>query len=131
MNLLWSAGGIAFKLGGGGPLAGGDQYIPWIHIDDEVGLLLWALDTVDISGPVNAAAPNPVTNGTFSKCSASAEAPGVLPPAPKFAVTAMRGSEVADFVTASLRVMPRRALDKGYTFRFPELEPALRDLLGK
>jgi uncharacterized protein len=80
--------------------------MPWIHIDDEVALILWALDTVDISGPVNAAAP-------------------------KFAVTAMRGSEVADFVTASLRVMPRRALDKGYTFRFPELEPALRDLLGK
>jgi uncharacterized protein len=51
-------------------------------------------------------------------------------PAPKFAVTAMRGSEVADFVTASLRVMPRGALEKGYTFRFPELESALRDLLG-
>ena len=52
-------------------------------------------------------------------------------PAPKFAVTAMRGGEVADCVTASLRVVPRRALDKGYTFRFPELEPALRDLLGR
>lgn len=51
--------------------------------------------------------------------------------APKFAVTAMRGGEVADFVTASLRVVPRRALDKGYTFRCPELEPALRDLLGR
>lgn len=47
------------------------------------------------------------------------------------AVTAMRGGEVADFVTASLRVVPRRALDKGYTFRYPELEPALRDLLGR
>ena len=52
-------------------------------------------------------------------------------PAPKFAVTAMRGSEVADFVTASLRVMPRPAHDTGYTFRVHELEPALRDLLGK
>jgi hypothetical protein len=49
----------------------------------------------------------------------------------RFAVTAMRGGEVADFVTASLRVVPRRALDKGYTFRYPELEPALRDLLGR
>ena len=56
-----------FKLGGGGPLAGGDQYMPWIHIDDEVGLILWALDTEAISGPINLAAPNPVTNRTFSK----------------------------------------------------------------
>jgi uncharacterized protein len=120
-----------FKLGGGGPLAGGDQYMPWIHIDDEVGLILWALDTVDISGPVNAAAPNPVTNRTFSKLLGKVLKRPAFFPAPKFAVTAMRGSEVADFVTASLRVMPRRALDKGYTFRFPELEPAHRDLLGK
>jgi uncharacterized protein len=109
----------------------GDQYMPWIHIDDEVGVILWALDTVDISGPVNAAAPNPVTNRTFSKLLGKVLKRPAFFPAPKFAVTAMRGSEVADFVTASLRVMPRRALDKGYTFRFPELEPALRDLLGK
>jgi uncharacterized protein len=52
-------------------------------------------------------------------------------PAPKLAVAALRGGEVADFVTASLRVMPRRPLDKGYTFRYPELEPALRDLLDR
>ena len=105
--------------------------MPWIHIDDEVGVILWALNTVDISGPVNAAAPNPVTNRTFSKLLGKVLKRPAFFPAPKFAVTAMRGSEVADFVTASLRVMPRRALDKGYTFRFPELEPALRDLLGK
>jgi uncharacterized protein len=70
-----------------------------------------------------------VTNRTFSKLLGKVlKRPAFFP---KFAVAAMRGSEVADFVTASLRVMPRRALDKGYTFRFPELEPALRDLLGK
>lgn len=120
-----------FKLGGGGPLAGGDQYMPWIHIDDEVGLILWALDTQGISGPVNAAAPNPVTNKTFSKLLGKVLKRPAFFPAPKFAVTAMRGGEVADFVTASLRVVPRRALDKGYTFRYPELEPALRDLLGR
>jgi AAA domain/Domain of unknown function (DUF1731) len=84
--------------------------------------------TEGISGPVNASAPNPVTNKTFSKLLGKRPA---FFPAPKFAVTAMRGGEVADFVTASLRVVPRRALDKGYTFRYPELEPALRDLLGR
>jgi uncharacterized protein (TIGR01777 family) len=120
-----------FKLGGGGPLAGGDQYMPWIHIDDEVGLILWALDTAGVSGPVNVSAPNPVTNRTFSKALGKVLKRPAFFPAPKFAVSALRGGEVADFVTASLRVIPRRALDKGYTFRHPELEPALRDLLDR
>ena len=89
------------------------------------------LDTEGISGPVNASAPNPVTNKTFSKLLGKVLKRPAFFPAPKFAVTAMRGGEVADFVTASLRVVPRRALDKSYTFRYPELEPALRDLLGR
>lgn len=89
------------------------------------------LDTEGISGPVNASAPNPVTNKTFAKLLGKVLKRPAFFPAPKFAVTAMRGGEVADFVTASLRVVPRRALDKGYTFRYPELEPALRDLLGR
>jgi uncharacterized protein len=89
------------------------------------------LDTEGISGPVNASAPNPVTNKTFSKLLGKVLKRPAFFPAPRFAVTAMRGGEVADFVTASLRVVPRRALDKGYTFRYPELEPALRDLLGR
>ena len=89
------------------------------------------LDTEGISGPVNASTPNPVTNKTFSKLLGKVLKRPAFFPAPKFAVTAMRGGEVADFVTASLRVVPRRALDKGYTFRYPELEPALRDLLGR
>jgi uncharacterized protein (TIGR01777 family) len=120
-----------FKLGGGGPLAGGDQYMPWIHVDDEVGLILWALDTETISGPVNVAAPNPVTNKHFSKTLGKVLKRPAVFPAPKFAVTALRGGEVADFVTASLRVVPRRPLDKGFTFRHPDLEPALRDLLDR
>ena len=89
------------------------------------------LDTEGISGPINASAPNPVTNKTFSKLLGKVLKRPAFFPDPKFAVTAMRGGEVADFVTASLRVVPRRALDKGYTFRYPELEPALRDLLGR
>ena len=120
-----------FKLGGGGPLAGGDQYMPWIHIDDEVAMILWALDDPRVSGPVNASAPNPVTNRVFSKTLGKVLKRPAVFPAPKFAVAALRGGEVADFVVASLRVLPRRPLDKGFVFRHPELEPALRDLLGK
>jgi uncharacterized protein len=100
--------------------------MPWIHIDDEVGLILWALDTVDISGPVNAAAPNPVTNRTFSKLLGKVLKRPAFFPAPKFAVTAMRGSEVADFVTASLRVMPRRALTRAT----PSASPSSSRRLG-
>ena len=82
-------------------------------------------------GPGQRLGANPVTNKTFSKLLGKLLKRPAFFPAPKFAVTAMRGGEVADFVTASLRVVPRRALDKGYTFRYPELEPALRDLLGR
>ncbi|CAN5164616.1 TIGR01777 family oxidoreductase [soil metagenome] len=119
-----------FKLGGGGPLAGGDQYMPWIHLDDEVAMILWALDDERISGPVNSSAPTPVTNKEFSKTLGKVLRRPAIIPAPKLAVTALRGSEVADFVTASLRVIPRRPIDQGFVFRHPDLEPALRDLLG-
>ena len=71
---------LPFKLGVGGPLAGGDQYMPWIHLDDEVGLILWALDNAQVSGVLNATAPNPVTNREFSKALGRAlHRPAVVP----------------------------------------------------
>jgi uncharacterized protein len=122
---------LPFKLGVGGPLAGGRQYMAWIHRDDEVGLILWALGDDALEGPVNAAAPNPVTNREFSRSLGKALGRPAFMPVPRFAVVAMRGEELTDQVLSSIRVMPRRALDLGYAFRFPELEPALRDLLGR
>jgi uncharacterized protein (TIGR01777 family) len=121
---------LPFKLGVGGPLAGGRQYMPWIHRDEETSMLLWAADTEEVSGSLNACAPNPVTNREFSRTLGRVLGRPAVVPAPKLAVAALRGSELADAVVASLRVIPRRALDLGYEFRFPELEPALRDLLG-
>ena len=120
-----------FRMGAGGPLAGGDQYMPWIHLEDEVSLLLWAIDDARVEGAVNASAPNPVTNREFSKTLGRVLGRPAFMPAPKFAVGALRGGEVADVVTASLRAIPRRALGRGFIFRHPELEPALRDLLGR
>jgi uncharacterized protein len=118
-----------FKLGLGGPLASGRQYMPLIHRDDEVGLLLWALDNPEVDGPVNATLPNPVTNRKFARAlGAALHRPAVIP-APRFAVAAMRGPELTDQILASIRVVPRRALDLGYEFRFAEVEPALRALL--
>jgi uncharacterized protein (TIGR01777 family) len=120
-----------FKLGVGGPLAGGRQYMPWIHRDDEVGLALWALDSPQMKGPLNAAAPNPVTNREFSKSLGRAVRRPAIIPAPRAAVVAMRGEELTDQILASIRVVPRRALDLGYQFRFPEIDGALRDLVRR
>jgi uncharacterized protein (TIGR01777 family) len=118
-----------FKLGVGGPIAGGSQYLPWIHIDDEVGILLWALDNEAVSGTLNAASPNPVTNREFAKTLGRVLGRPALVPVPGFAVSMMRGRELAETVKGGQRVLPRRALDLGFTFQHPELEPALRDLL--
>jgi uncharacterized protein (TIGR01777 family) len=122
---------LPFKLGVGGPLAGGRQYMAWIHRDDEVGLILWALGDEAAGGPLNAAAPNPVTNREFSSSLGRVLGRPAFMPVPRLAVVAMRGEELTDQVLSSIRVIPRRAVDLGFAFRFPELEPALRDLLGR
>lgn len=118
-----------FKLGVGGPLAGGDQYVSWIHVEDEVGILLWALDNDKVDGVVNSTAPNPVTNKVFSKAlGKTINRPAVLP-IPGFTLDLMYGGEFGEVLKGGQRVMPRRALDLGYTFKHPELDEALRDLL--
>jgi uncharacterized protein len=120
---------LPFKLGVGGPIAGGEQYMSWIHMDDEVGLMLWALDDERVSGTINATAPNPATNREFSKAlGAALHRPAVMP-VPKFAVAAMRGGELAEAVAGGARVLPRRALDLGYEFRHPDLDEAVRSAL--
>ena len=118
-----------FKLGVGGPIGGGDQYMSWIHIADEIALLLWALDDEKVTGTLNATAPNPVTNRELSKALGRIlNRPAVLP-VPGVALNLMLGRELAETVKGGQRVLPRRALDLGFTFKHPELEPALRDLL--
>jgi uncharacterized protein len=120
---------LPFKLGVGGPIAGGEQFLPWIHIDDEVALVLWALDNESVSGVLNASAPNPVTNREFSKALGRALHRPAVFPVPKLAVAAMRGSELADSVAGGARVIPRRAVDLGFEFRHPEIEEALKSAL--
>jgi uncharacterized protein (TIGR01777 family) len=120
---------LPFKLGVGGPIAGGEQFMSWIHIDDVVGLFLWALDREGVAGTINATAPNPVTNREFSKALGRALHRPAFMPVPKLAVAAMRGGELADAVAGGARVLPRRALDLGYEFRQPELDEALTSAL--
>lgn len=122
---------LPFRLGVGGPLAGGRQYMPWIHREDETALILWALDAEAVEGSLNAVAPDAVTNKEFSKALGRVLNRPAIVPAPKLAVAALRGGELADAVTESQRIVPRRALDLGFRFRFGEIEPALRDLLDR
>jgi uncharacterized protein (TIGR01777 family) len=118
-----------FKLGVGGPLAGGNQYVSWIHVADEVGILLWALGNDKVSGVINATAPHPVTNKTFSKALGKALGRPAVVPVPGLTVDLMYGKEFGQVLRGGQRVMPRRALDLGYRFRHPDLDEALGDLL--
>jgi uncharacterized protein len=118
-----------FKLGVGGPIAGGRQYMSWIHIDDEIGILLWALDDEKVSGTVNSTAPNPVTNREFSQAIGRALGRPAAMPVPGFVLDLKFGSEFGHVLRGGQRVMPRRALDLGYRFRFPETDGAMKNLL--
>jgi uncharacterized protein (TIGR01777 family) len=120
---------LPFKLGVGGPIASGDQYMSWVHLEDVVGLFLWALDDHRVWGVINATAPNPVTNREFSKALGRALHRPAFMPVPKFAVAALRGGELADAVAGGARVLPRRALDLGYEFRHADLDEALGSAL--
>lgn len=117
-----------FKLGVGGPVAGGKQRLPWIHADDVVGMYLSALDDERWSGPVNATAPEPPTNATFSKALGRALHRPALLPVPGFAVRALYG-EMAEIVTAGQNAVPRRAIELGYRHRRPDLDQALKAAL--
>jgi uncharacterized protein (TIGR01777 family) len=118
-----------FKLGVGGPIAGGRQYMSWIHIDDEVGILLWALDSETVSGAVNSTAPNPVTNRELSHAIGRALKRPASMPVPGFVLDLKFGSEFGKVLRGGQRVMPRRALDLGYEFRYREIDSALKSLL--
>jgi len=118
-----------FKLGVGGPLAGGRQYMSWIHIDDEVGILLWALDNERVSGVVNATAPNPVTNRELSQALGRALHRPAVMPVPGFVLDLKFGSEFGAVLRGGQRVMSRRALDLGYEFRYTDIDQALKSLV--
>jgi uncharacterized protein (TIGR01777 family) len=119
-----------FRAGIGGPVAGGEQYVPWIHVDDVVGMLLAAVDDPRWSGPVNAAAPEPVTNGRFSKALGRALRRPAIVPVPGFALRLLYG-EMAEIVIAGQRAVPARAIELGYEFAHPELDEALRSALQR
>jgi uncharacterized protein (TIGR01777 family) len=118
-----------FKLGVGGPVAGGRQYVSWIHTDDVVGMMIAALEDERWSGPVNATAPVPLPNRDFSRALGRVLGRPSLLPVPGLALRALYG-EMSEIVTTGARVVPAKALVLGYSFRHPELEEALRAAIG-
>jgi uncharacterized protein (TIGR01777 family) len=118
-----------FRLGIGGPVAGGHQYVPWIHLDDVVGALLHCLDDDRVVGAVNVAAPNPVTNAELSRALGHALGRPAVLPVPGLAIKLLYG-EMASVVTTGQRAIPAKLAELGFAFRHPELELALRNVLG-
>jgi len=117
-----------FRLGLGSPLGSGRQWMSWIHVDDLIGLLLLAADRGDLSGPLNATSPQPVTNREFTKALGRAiRRPTLLPAVPVGVLRLVLG-ELASVLLTSQRVLPRRAQEAGYTFAHCELEDTLQNL---
>lgn len=121
---------LPFKLGLGGRLGSGRQWFPWVHIDDIVGIFLHAVENPAVNGPVNGAAPGIVTNEVFTRQFAAVLHRPVFFPVPEFALRLLMG-EMAAVVLASQRVLPQATLASGYQFKFPDLTPALVDVLNQ
>lgn len=120
-----------FRFGLGAPLGSGRQYMPWIHIEDLVRLMVFAAEHENVRGPANGVGPLPVTNREFTKTLGKVlSRPTILPPVPRFMLNLMFG-EFGQILLHSQRVVPKKALEAGFEFRFSELEPALRDVLKK
>ena len=120
------------KLGLGGKLGTGDQWWSWISLEDEVRLIVHALNTPSIRGPLNAVAPNPVTNTELVKEAGKIAGRPTVLPVPKFALGLVMGPELTEeMILASQRIRPTVAEASGFTFTHPDVRSALRTVLGK
>lgn len=119
-----------FRLGLGGRMGSGRQWMPWIHLEDEVGLIDFLLHHEECRGPYNACAPNPVRNAEFARTLGRVLHRPVLLPAPACVLRLALG-EMAGLLLGGQHLQPQRTLDAGYRFRFPDLEAALADLLAR
>lgn len=122
---------LPFKMGVGGVVGSGNQYMSWIALDDAVGAIYHSLTHDDVQGPVNATAPNPVTNREFTKTLGKVLRRPTIFPMPAFAARLALGEMADALLLSSAYVLPTKLQASGYQFRFSDLEPALRHVLGK
>ncbi|MDJ0873020.1 MAG: TIGR01777 family oxidoreductase [Gammaproteobacteria bacterium] len=121
---------LPYQMYVGGPAGSGRQFMPWIHIDDEVNAIRFLIEQSTAQGAFNLCAPSPVTNREFGNTLGRVMHRPSLLPVPAFVLHMLLG-EVADLVLEGQRAFPKRLQSLGYEFRFAELEPALRDLLSR
>jgi uncharacterized protein (TIGR01777 family) len=120
-----------FYLGAGAPLGSGRQYMPWIHIEDLVRMMLFAAEHEQVHGPLNGSAPSPVTNREFTKALGRAlQRPTFMPPIPRFMLRLMFG-EFGNILLTSQRAIPKAVEQAGFKFDYPELEPALQSIFKR
>jgi uncharacterized protein len=122
---------LPFKIGIGGKLGSGRQYMSWITLDDAVGVIEFALENDSLRGPVNTVAPDAPTNKEFTKALGSALSRPTIFPAPAFALRLVFGEMADETLLTSQRVEPARLKEEGYVFKYPELKTALKHVLGK
>ncbi len=120
---------LPFKMGLGGPVGNGQQWMPWVSLDDVIGIILHAIGVTDVKGPVNVTAPNPVRNSEFTKTLGKVLHRPAFLPVPPFVLKVLLG-EFADVLLASQRILPTRIQQWGYAFRHPTVEEALRAVLA-
>lgn len=120
-----------FRLGLGGALGDGRQYMSWIDIEDLVSAVLFLLRRDDLSGPVNVTSPNPVTNEEFTRTLARVLGRPAFLRVPAFALKAMMGQMAEETLLAGQRVLPRKLHQAGFAFQYPDLEGSLRHVLGR
>jgi len=119
-----------FKMGLGGRIGDGEQWMPWIHLDDLLGIILYCIAHDDIKGAINATAPNSVTNHTFTKALGTALKRPTFFPLPKMIVKLLFGQMGEELLLTGKRISPKKVLEAGYDFQFKTLEDALNDILG-
>jgi hypothetical protein len=120
-----------FKWGLGGPIGDGLQFMSWIHIHDMVELLKYCVSNTDLKGAVNATAPSPVTNREFTQILATVIRRPALLPMPAFMVKLLFGEMGLELLLQGQQVIPKKVIDQGFEFKFPQLQPALSDLIHK
>jgi hypothetical protein len=122
---------LPFKLGLGGKIGSGRQYMSWVAIDDVVGAIMHCLNDQSLRGPVNVVAPEPVTNAKYTKTLGRVLARPTIFPMPAFAARAAFGQMADELLLSGQRVEPAKLLASGYAFKYPSLEGALRHVLNR
>lgn len=118
-----------FKMGAGGVLGSGTQYMSWISLDDMVSAIIYVIEQDELSGPINLVTPNPKTNKDFTKTLGKVLKRSTFMPLPAFAARLIFGEMADALLLSSTRVVPKKLIDAGYVFKYPELEPALEHIL--